>query len=145
MADIRFVGLTQAEQGAQIRRLCRQLGTLTEAGKKVLVVAGDEAAGRWFEERLWTYDEASFLPHARVAEAIPSPLNRLVIVDREQGRYRGDVLVNLSAEPLAPAQLDSGQLVFEVFRQDTEEGQEHGRHKWSTYKEAGQSPTRDKL
>ncbi len=145
MPDIRFVGLTQADQSAQIRRLCQQLEALTEEGKRVVVVAGDEAAARWFDERLWTFDEASFLPHARISETVPSPLNRAVVVEREAGHYRGDVLVNLSADPLLPEQLDSSQLVFEIFRQDSEEGQEHGRHKWSTYKDAGRSPTKEKL
>jgi DNA polymerase III subunit chi len=145
MPDIRFVGLTQATQEAQIRRLCLRLETLTEEGKKVVVFASDDKAARWFEERLWTYEESSFLPHARVSETVPSPLNRVVIVDREAGSYRGDILVNLSHEPLAPVQLDSCELVFEIFRQDTEQGQEHGRKKWSTYKDAGRTATKEQL
>jgi DNA polymerase IIIc chi subunit len=145
MPDIRFVGLTQATQEAQILRLCLRLEALTEEGKKVVVFASDDKASRWFEERLWTYEDSSFLPHARVAEKIPSPLNRVVIVDREAGHYRGDVLVNLSPEPLAPIQLDSSELVFEIFRQDTELGQEHGRTKWSAYKDAGRTATKEQL
>ncbi len=145
MPDIRFVGLTQATQAAQLRRLCLRLEALTEEGKKVVVFASDDKAARWFEERLWTYEDSSFLPHARVSEKVPSPLNRVVIVDREAGHYRADVLVNLSPDPLAPIQLDSSELVFEIFRQDTELGQEQGRKKWSVYKDAGRATTKDSL
>lgn len=145
MPDIRFIGLNQAEQGAQMRRLCQRLESLTGEGKRVIVVAGDATAARWFDERLWTYDDSSFIPHARVAETVPSPLNRLIIVEGEVPHYRCDVVVNLATPPLIPAQLSAGQLVFEVFRQDTEEGQESGRKKWAMYKEAGQNPTKGAL
>ena len=145
MPDIHFIGLIQAEQGAQIRRLCQRIEALTEEGKRVVVIAGDDTAARWFGERLWTYDDSSFVPHARVSETVPSPLNRLVIIHGDAQNYTGDVLVNLAAKPLLPELLKSGQLVFEVFRQDTEDGQESGRKKWSTYKDAGQNPTKGTL
>jgi DNA polymerase-3 subunit chi len=145
MAVIRFVGLSQADQKVVMGRLCGHLSKVVAEGRTVVVLTPDAALARWMDERLWDFDEASFVPHSRVEETVPSPLNRVLITHRDRGTWRGDILVNFGPTPLTAEQLAGASQTYEIFRTDTEEGQASGRARWSAYKAAGENPTKESI
>lgn len=145
MADIRFVGLTQADQKTLMGRLCRRLQEAAQERSKTVVLTPDEALAEWFDERLWDFDEGSFLPHQRIGDTIPSPLNSVLVTHRDRDRWRADIFVNFGPEALSTEQLEQTTTVYEIFRMDTPDGQQSGRLRWSAYKTAGQEPVKETL
>ena len=60
---VEFVNLKQA--GAQLNLACARLAAFHyENGRRVLILAGDQAQAQEIDRLLWTFDPASFVPHA---------------------------------------------------------------------------------
>ena len=117
---------------------CRLLRKAAQAGTPVLVTAPAPALAA-LDERLWTFDAQSFIPHVRV----PGPAATLAprtAIWLGSGPLAGDaprVLVNLGAEP--PAHAEAFDRVIEIVGTDDADRQA-GRAHWRHYETWGVKP-----
>jgi DNA polymerase-3 subunit chi len=120
------------------RALPRLLERAVTDGYRVLVMAGSSERVEHLNQLLWTYDEASFLPHGStrdgnadrqpifltVGEGNPNGATMLVLVDGAQGTA-----------------LESYRRVCDMFDGNDETAVEDARRRWREAKAAGHALT----
>jgi DNA polymerase III subunit chi len=142
---VRFASIHQAQRKQQMRRLCKLLESRIAEGKTVAVLVPDDSWARRFSELLWTFDDASFVPHG-VSLETASPMDRLLLVSSHPSGLTADVLVNFCPQPVAEGQLDDEECeVFELFQQDQGDGRTVGKQKWDWYRNRGITPEKGSL
>jgi len=139
MSKVLFIGVTRSQQSTMMRKVCMVVDRAFQEGKKTLLITGNRNHAARLDDLLWTFDEASFIPHS-VLDAHSSPLDSAVITSTGMERLSADIYMNFTREPV-PADLirDSERtvVVYEFVRGDQPESRAAGRHKWTTYKELG--------
>lgn len=98
---VEFINLSQAG-GDGLSAAARLAAYHYGQGRKLLIVAQDQAEAQNMDERLWTYEQNSFVPHA-VAGG-PDQDQEPVLIDLKPGNSNGaDVLISLHlpGEPLS--------------------------------------------
>jgi len=125
--DIAFYHATRATVEAVLPRL---LERALEAGLRVAVRGGDAAA---LDRHLWSYDPASFLPHAldTVPDAARQPI---LLTDADQPANAATMLIAL-APPLLRTGFARAALVFADADADP------ARAEWKALKAAGLTAT----
>ena len=117
---------------------CRMLRKAQRQGWRVLVIA-PEATVAELDTLLWTFDNASFVPHVRLpsAQAALTPIWLCTAVPEGEGEDHGNVpplLINLGASiPEQPARFER---LIELVGLDVDEA-EAGRERWRAYKAQG--------
>jgi DNA polymerase-3 subunit chi len=120
------------------RALPRLLERALKDGYRVLVMAGSAERVEHLNQLLWTYDEASFLPHGSArdgnaerqpiflaaSDGNPNHATMLVLVDGAQG-----------------AALDAYSRVCDMFDGNDETAVEDARRRWREAKAAGHNLT----
>jgi DNA polymerase III subunit chi len=120
------------------RALPRLLERALKDGYRVLVMAGSSERVEHLNQLLWTYDEASFLPHGSArdgnaerqpifltaGEGNPNAATMLVLVDGAQG-----------------SALESYRRVCDMFDGNDETAVEEARRRWREAKAAGHALT----
>ena len=134
MTEIRFYHLEQ-------RRVDQALPTLLERaleeGRRVLVRAssGDMVAA--LNERLWTYDDASFLPHGAAGDG--DPMEQPIFLTTElKNANAATMLVRLSGAETSGAD-DAFDLVVLMFDGRDEAALAHARGEWRRLKDQGRT------
>jgi DNA polymerase-3 subunit chi len=120
------------------RALPRLLERALKDGYRVLLLAGSAERVEHLNQLLWTYDEASFLPHGSArdgnaerqpiflaaSDGNPNQATMLVLVDGAQG-----------------AALEAYQRVCDMFDGNDEAAVEDARRRWRAAKAAGHALT----
>jgi DNA polymerase III subunit chi len=133
VTEIRFYHLEQ-------RRIDQALPPLLERaleeGRRVLVRASSDEMVAALNERLWTYDESSFLPHGAAGDG--DPMTQPIFLTSElENPNAATMLVKLSgAEGEAE---DSFDLVVLMFDGRDEAALAHARGEWRRLKDQGRT------
>ena len=134
MTEIRFYHLEQ-------RRVDQALPSLLEAaledGRRVLVRATSEEMVAALNELLWTYDDASFLPHGAAGDGDPMTQPIFLTSDLENPNA-ATMLVRLSGAETAETD-DAFDLVAILFVGRDEAALAHARGEWRRLKDEGRT------
>ncbi len=134
MTEIRFYHLER-------RRVDQALPTLLEhaleEGRRVLVRASSEEMVAALNERLWTYDDASFLPHGAAGDG--DPMTQPVFLTSEiENPNAATMLVRLSGADTSETD-EAFDLVAIVFEGGDEAALAHARAEWRRLKDQGRT------
>lgn len=116
---------------------CRLLRKAHAKGARVVVSGPAELLDR-LDPLLWTFESASFVPHARLRRGTTPP-ERLArtpiwLVDREAPPPHREVLVNLGPERVPGC--ESFARVIEIVARSPEE-RDAGRRRWRQHEQGG--------
>jgi DNA polymerase III subunit chi len=134
VTEIRFYHLER-------RRVDEALPTLLERaldeGRRVLVRASSDEMVAALNERLWTYDDASFLPHGAAGDG--DPMTQPVFLTAElENANAATVLVRLSGAETGDAD-DAFDLVVLLFDGRDEAALAQARGEWRRLKDLGRA------
>ena len=132
MTEIRFYHLER-------RRVDQALPTLLERAleesRRVLVRASSEEMVAALNERLWTYDDASFLPHGAAGDG--DPMEQPIFLTSElDNPNAASMLVQLSGADSSEAD-DAFDLVVLMFDGRDEAALTQARGEWRRLKDQG--------
>lgn len=133
--QVDFYVLSQAEQSSA-HLACHLALKAWEEGHHVMVLATDEDEARSLDECMWEFPAGRFLPHARNAPDLETPVS-IGLHGTEIPSHR-DVLINLSDQPVS----DVGCLrrLLEIVP-GTESQRLASRQKFRVYREMGLDAT----
>jgi DNA polymerase-3 subunit chi len=134
VTEVRFYHLEQ-------RRVDEALPSLLEAaledGRRVLVRASSDEMVAALNELLWTYDDASFLPHGAAGDG--DPMTQPIFLTSVLGNPNGaTMLVKLSGAESAGSD-DAFDLVAILFEGRDETALAHARSEWRQLKDEGRA------
>ena len=134
MTEIRFYHLER-------RRVDQALPTLLERAleesRRVLVRASSEEMVAALNERLWTYDDASFLPHGAAGDG--DPMEQPIFLTSElDNPNAATMLVQLSGADSSEAD-DAFDLVVLMFDGRDEAALAQARGEWRRLKDQGRT------
>jgi DNA polymerase-3 subunit chi len=132
VTEIRFYHLEQRRVDQALPPL---LERALEEGRRVLVRASSEEMVAALNEGLWTYDDASFLPHGAAGDG--DPMEQPIFLTREQENPNAaSMLVRLSGAEAGEAD-DAFDLVVLMFDGRDEAALAHARGEWRRLKDQG--------
>ena len=134
MTEVRFYHLEQ-------RRIDQALPPLleraVEEGRRVLVRASSDEMVAALNERLWTYDDASFLPHGAAGDG--DPMEQPIFLTSElDNPNAATMLVRLSGADTSEAE-DAFDLVVLLFDGRDEAALSQARGEWRRLKDQGRT------
>ena len=104
-----------------------------EEGRRVLVRASSDERVAALNERLWTYDDASFLPHGAAGDG--DPMSQPIFLTSElENPNAATMLVKLSGAEAGEAD-DAFDLVVIMFEGHDEASLAHARGEWRRLKD----------
>ncbi len=137
MSRVDFYILSAADSDQRDAFACRLAEKAWQQGHRIYIRTADAAATQRLDERLWTFREASFVPHSPVAEAEDDP-----IVIGDQPPPAADVQINLG-DDIDP-QWRAYQRVAELVTNEPSDRQ-RARERFRHYRDAGVEPTTHNL
>jgi len=131
MAEIGFYHLiTTPLERALPRLLERALGE----GHRILVLAGSPERVQHLDSLLWTYDDASFLPHGSVRDQTAAR-QPIFITERDENPNRATMLVLLDGQ--SSARLGDYARCCDIFDGNDDAAVAAARLRWKEAKAAG--------
>jgi DNA polymerase III subunit chi len=134
VTEIRFYHLEQ-------RRVDQALPPLLERGleegRRVLVRASSDEMVAALNERLWTYDDSSFLPHGAAGDGDPMT-QPIFLTSAVENPNAATMLVQLSGAEASAAD-DAFELVVLMFDGRDEAALAHARAEWRRLKDEGRA------
>ncbi len=130
MAEVDFYVLDGASPPDSQQFVCRLLDTVHRRGLAVHVHVADESAARALDERLWSFNAGSFLPHRVMGTAGRAP----VWIGWQPPEQPGEVLLNLTDE--VPHFFSGFRRVLELVPADPP-GRARARVRYRFYRERG--------
>ena len=132
MSEVRFHHLERRRIDQALPRL---LERALEEGRRVVVRASSEEMVAALNERLWTYDDASFLPHGAAGDG--DPMTQPIFLTSElENQNAATMLVRLSGAEAVAAD-DGFDLVVLMFDGRDETALAHARGEWRRLKDQG--------
>jgi DNA polymerase III subunit chi len=132
VTEIRFYHLEQRRVDQALPPLLE--GALAE-GRRVLVRASSQEMVAALNERLWTYDDASFLPHGAAGDG--DPMEQPIFLTTElKNANAATMLVRLSGAETSEAD-DALDLVVLMFDGRDEAALAQARGEWRRLKDQG--------
>jgi DNA polymerase III subunit chi len=108
-----------------------------EEGRRVVVRASSEEMVAALNERLWTYDDASFLPHGAAGDG--DPMTQPIFLTTEvENPNAATTLIRLSSVESGQAD-DAFDLVILLFDGRDEAARAHARSEWRRLKDEGRA------
>jgi len=132
MSEIRFHHLERRRIDEALPRLLEQA---LEEGRRVLVRASSEDMAAALNERLWTYDDASFLPHGAASDGDPAT-QPIFLTSETENRNGATMLVRLSGAEAARGD-EAFDLALLLFDSRDESALAHARAEWRRLKDEG--------
>jgi DNA polymerase III subunit chi len=108
-----------------------------EEGRRVVVRASSEELVAALNERLWTYDDASFLPHGAAGDG--DPMTQPIFLTTEvENPNAATMLIRLSSVEAGHAD-DAFDHVILLFDGRDEAARAHARSEWRRLKDEGRA------
>ena len=120
------------------RALPRLLERGREQGHNIVVRAASPERVDHLNTVLWTYDEASFLPHGAARDGNPAR-QPIWLTDRAENPNAATMLVLVDG--VAAGDLDSFARCADLFDGNDDSAVQAARERWRAAKAAGHSPT----
>jgi DNA polymerase III subunit chi len=134
VTEVRFYHLEQRRIDQSLPGL---LERALEEGRRVLVRASSNEMVAALNERLWTYDDASFLPHGSAGDG--DPMTQPIFLTSElENPNAATMLVRLSGVETGAAD-DAFDLVVLMFDGRDEAALAHARGEWRRLKDEGRT------
>jgi DNA polymerase-3 subunit chi len=137
MARVDFYVIGHADSDQRDAFACRLAEKAWQQGYRIYIRTVDAAATQRLDERLWTFRESSFVPHAPVSEADDEP-----VVIGDQRPPAADVEINLG-DDIDP-DWRAYERVAELVTHEPSDRQ-RARERFRTYREAGIEPATHNL
>jgi DNA polymerase III subunit chi len=134
VSEVRFHHLERRRIDQALPRLLE--GALEE-GRRVVVRASSEEMVAALNERLWTYDDASFLPHGAAGDGDPMT-QPIFLTGKLDNPNAATMLVRLSGVEAIEAD-DAFDLVVLMFDGQDEAALAHARGEWRRLKDQGRA------
>jgi DNA polymerase III subunit chi len=132
VSEVRFHHLERRRVDEALPRL---LERALEEGQRVLVRAPSEDMAAALNERLWTYDDASFLPHGAAGDG--DPTTQPIFLTSEVANPNGaTMLVRLSGAEVAEG-AEAFDRILLLFDGRDEASLAHARAEWRRLKDGG--------
>ena len=132
MGDFRFHHLERLRVDQALPRL---LERAYEEGRQVVVRASSDEAVAALNDRLWTYEDASFLPHGAIGDGNQAS-QPIFLTARVENPNAATTLVLLSGAPTSESDAAFNE-VLRVFDGRDGEAVEEARREWKRLKDAG--------
>jgi DNA polymerase-3 subunit chi len=132
VTEIRFYHLEQRRVDQALPPL---LEHALEEGRRVLVRASSDEMVAALNERLWTYDDASFLPHGAAGDGDPME-QPIFLTSKVENPNAATMLVQLSGAEASEADFD---LLVLMFDGRDEAALAHARGEWRRLKDQGRT------
>ncbi|WP_295880968.1 DNA polymerase III subunit chi [uncultured Thiohalocapsa sp.] len=133
MTRVDFYILADGARGDRLTLACRIAERAHGEGRRVLIHAPEPNLARQLDRLLWTFRDASFVPHGLVGETNPAYTPVLISSDGEPAT-EDQVLINLS--PGVPEFFARFERLCEPLDHDPTVRQA-GRTRWKYYKDCG--------
>ena len=134
MSEVRFHHLERRRIDQALPRLLEQA---LEEGRRVVVRASSDEMVSALNERLWTYDDASFLPHGAAGDG--DPMTQPIFLTSEvENPNAATMLVRLSGVEAAEAD-EAFDLALLMFDGRDEAALAHARGEWRRLKDQGRA------
>jgi len=114
--------------------LPRLLNRALEGGHKAVVLADSAERINHLNEKLWTYDPASFLPHGTKADGYNSEQPVYLTTDEENPANADIIVVVDGAVPATVAQYAR---CLDLFNGQSDDAVAAARERWKHYRDAG--------
>ena len=134
MTEVRFHHLERRRIDQALPGL---LERALEEGRRVLVRASSDEMVAALNERLWTYDDASFLPHGAAGDGDPMT-QPIFLTSEPDNPNAATMLVRLSGVEADEAD-EAFDLVVLMFDGRDEAALAHARGEWRRLKDEGRS------
>ncbi len=134
MTEVRFYHLERRRIDQALPGL---LERALEEGRRVLVRASSDEMVAALNERLWTYDDASFLPHGAAGDGDPMT-QPIFLTSEPDNPNAATMLVQLSGADTDEAD-EAFDLVVLMFDGRDEAALAHARGEWRRLKDEGRS------
>ena len=134
MTEIRFHHLELRRVDQALPRL---LERALEEGRRVVVRASSDEMVSALNERLWTYDEASFLPHGAAGDGDPTT-QPIFLTSEAVNPNAATMLVRLSGVEAGENE-EAFDLVVLMFDGRDEAALAHARGEWRRLKDQGRT------
>lgn len=136
MSEIRFYHLlTQPLE----RALPAILNKVLSTGRKAVIRFADDKEAARFNDHLWTYDPASFLPHGTSKDGHAN-LQPVYLTAKAENPNGADVLILCNQETV-PENVAHFSLCCDFLNGQDDDAVQHARARWKAYKEAGHEVT----
>ena len=133
MTRVDFYILGEQAQGNRFTLACRLAEKAWRGGHRIYLHADNQADARHLDRLLWTYRDASFVPHGLSGEVDPQ-LNPVLVGWKDEGGEEHDVLINLATD--VPAFFSRFERVAELIDHD-QQVRKAGRQRYRFYKDRG--------
>ena len=121
------------------RRIDQALPDLIERiraqGQRVVVRVGSAERVEALNDRLWTYDDASFLPHGAAGDGDPTT-QPVYLTEKIENPNRAGALIVLAGAEASPGDA-AFDLVIRLFDGRDEEATQEARREWKRLKDEG--------
>jgi DNA polymerase-3 subunit chi len=101
---------TQVEDRLQVT--CQLIHKARAKNLRVLVLLANESALKKLDERLWTFQPQSFIPHCRADDPLASETPVILMSDPNTTVPHDELMINLQSEP--PAQFSRFSRLIEI-------------------------------
>lgn len=135
MTDIGFYHLTRSGLD---RALPQLLQKTLQAGKRALVVLGSEERVRWYNDHLWTFENAAWLPHGTSQDGDPG-MQPVWLDVTDANPNNADFL--FLADGGASERVGDFERCFDLFDGRDDDAVADARARWKNLKEAGHDLT----
>jgi DNA polymerase-3 subunit chi len=132
--QVDFYVLAEGDTAARDNFGCRLTEKAWSQGLRVFLLTADAAAAQALDERLWTFRQGSFIPHALHDRADGEP----VLIGERPPPQPMDLLINLGRE--LPTDWQQWSRLAEIVIQSPEV-LAATRERFRTYRKAGVEPT----
>ena len=134
MTEVRFHHLERRRLDQALPRL---LERALEEGRRVVVRASSDEMVAALNERLWTYDDASFLPHGAAGDGDPAT-QPIFLTSEIENPNAATMLVRLSGVEAGEAD-DAFDVVVLMFDGRDETALAEARDEWRRLKDQGRA------
>ena len=131
MTEVDFYLLPVPEMHGQLMFACRLAEKAWRQGHNVFLQAPDTTTAQQLDDLLWSFQDASFVPHGLLGTEPKSPVE---IGSGDEAGDHHDVLINLSGQ--IPAFFSRFERVAEIVLNDEQQKQQ-SREAWKYYKDRG--------
>ena len=131
MPQVDFYILEQHRYPDQL--VCQLVDKACQQGLKVQIHTCNEAAARAIDDRLWTFSDISFIPHALYQREVPAE-SQVLISWQNHPPSHTDVLMNLTTN--IPDAVENFARIIEIVAAD-DESRQYARQRYREYRDLG--------